>query len=74
MEKNESRMIDESKKRKLEKNEKIETFTYIGETWRSAKERGEEHEKDLEHCRARSLMLRHIVEHHKKRTSWKYRF
>ena len=44
--------------------ENIKVFTYIGETSRSAMERGEEHMKDLEFYREKSHMLKHIVEFH----------
>ena len=48
-----------------EKEEKLrkKLYTYIGETARSAKERGEEHVKDLEFHREKSHMLKHIVTH-----------
>ena len=39
-------------------------FIYIGETARSAFERGEEHQKDLEHYRPKSHLLKHALIHH----------
>ena len=58
--------LEGEKKRKLENNteNREKTYTYVGETSRSAFERGEEHDKDLELCRVRSHMLRHVVEQH----------
>ena len=44
--------------------DKIKLFAYIGETSRSAMERGAEHMKDLEFHREKSHMLKHIVEFH----------
>ena len=41
-----------------------EIFVYIGETSRSAMERGEEHIKDLEYRRSKSHMLKHVVMYH----------
>ena len=54
------------KKRKRGEREidNIKLFTYIGETSRSAMERGAEHMKDLEFHREKSHMLKHIVEFH----------
>ena len=37
---------------------------YIGETGRSAMERGREHQKDLEFFRTKSHMLKHVVDVH----------
>ena len=56
----------ENVKRKF-KGEKVEKYIYIGETSRSAKERGVEHFKDLEHVRSKSHMLKHVALHHKDR-------
>ena len=57
---------ENEKKRKRGESEidKIKLFTYIGETSRSAMERGAEHMKDLEFHREKSHMLKHIVEFH----------
>ena len=59
-----------SKKRKRDK-EKIEKkkrkdykVKYIGETWRTAYERGNEHKEDVKHVREKSHMLKHIIEEH----------
>ena len=54
------------RKRKVEKEErnKCPAFVYIGETSRSAYERGQEHSKDLEFKRHKSHMLKHCVNHH----------
>ena len=52
------------RKRNEKELENIKVFTYIGETSRSAMERGEEHMKDLEFYREKSHMLKHIVEFH----------
>ena len=54
------------KKRKVTdtKVEEILKFRYIGETSRSAYERGVEHFKDLEFTRPKSHMLKHAVIHH----------
>ena len=46
------------------KVEEILKFRYIGETSRSAYERGVEHFKDLEFTRPKSHMLKHAVIHH----------
>ena len=54
---------DESK-RKLETLIEAEDYIYIGETSRSANERGGEHCKDMEHYRVRSHMLKHAVSIH----------
>ena len=53
-----------SKKRPLEVNLEGPLFSYIGETSRSAYERGLEHLKDLEFRRVKSHYLRHAVEFH----------
>ena len=53
-----------SKKRCLEKIENGPLFMYIGETSRSAYERGQEHQKDFQFKRAKSHYLRHAVECH----------
>ena len=37
---------------------------YIGESWRSAYERGNEHQLDLQYLREGSHMLKHIIEDH----------
>ena len=53
------------KKRKYEVEKQIGLyFRYIGETSRSAYERGVEHKKDLEFRRTKSHLLRHCVEVH----------
>ena len=52
------------KKRAREKVEKGPFYCYIGETSRSAYERGLEHLKDLEFRRTKSHFLRHVVECH----------
>ena len=46
------------------RNEEVQKFKYIGETSRSAFERGVEHYKDLEFTRPNSHMLKHVVIHH----------
>ena len=55
-----------SRKRKVKetRNEEVQKFKYIGETSRSAFERGVEHYKDLEFTRPNSHMLKHAVIHH----------
>ena len=52
------------KKRALENTQKGPLYSYIGETSRSAFERGLEHLKDLEYRRTKSHYLRHAVECH----------
>ena len=53
------------KKRKFEKVTEVGLYyRYIGETSRSAYERGGEHQKDLEFRRPKSHLLRHCVEKH----------
>ena len=61
-----SGQIDTVRKRKVAelKQEEILKFRYIGETSRSAYERGVEHFKDLEFTRSTSHMLKHAVIHH----------
>ena len=62
--KNESKSVN-TKKRALEVPiNSGPLFMYIGETSRSAYERGHEHLKDLEFKRGKSHYLRHAVEHH----------
>ena len=51
-------------KRKIEETIEREDYEYIGETSRSANERGVEHCKDYEHFRLRSHMLKHAVSIH----------
>ena len=51
-------------RRKYESTIEAEDYIYIGETSRSANERGIEHCKDKEHFRARSHMLKHAVSIH----------
>ena len=53
-------------KRKIEGmgQDEILKFKYIGESSRSAYERGVEHYKDLEYTRPKSHMLKHAVIHH----------
>ena len=53
-----------AKKRALETIHKGPLYSYIGETSRSAYERGLEHLKDLEFRRTKSHYLRHAVECH----------
>ena len=57
---------EREKKRKLAEtsDKEIVKFKYIGETSRSAFERGVEHFKDLEYTRSKSHMLKHAVIHH----------
>ena len=59
-------LMDKMKKRKLQetKQDEILKFNYIGETSRSAYERGVEHFKDLEYKRPKSHMLKHCVIYH----------
>ena len=52
------------RKQDREETEKGPRFSYIGETARSAYERGTEHYKDLEFHRTKSHMLKHVVIHH----------
>ena len=61
--KNKSENKNKRKREEMDKGNE-ETFTYIGETSRSAMERGEEHLKDLEFRRSKSHMLKHIVMYH----------
>ena len=61
---NEKSMVKNSKKRSLDKKLNGPFFHYIGETSRSAYERGQEHLKDLEFKRPKSHYLRHAVEFH----------
>ena len=64
-EENKSEIGEKSdKKRKREGTEIENVYTYIGETSRSAWERGEEHWKDLQFRRPKSHMMRHLVEFH----------
>ena len=57
-------MVKKSKKRSLDRKLEGPFFHYIGETSRSAYERGQEHLKDLEFKRPKSHYLRHAVEFH----------
>ena len=54
----------EDDKRKRVDPEDDADDVYIGETGRSAMERGLEHSKDLEYYRSKSHMLKHIVDKH----------
>ena len=49
---------------KLDKKNSIQLFKYIGESNRSAYERGWEHLNDLTTLNPRSHMLKHVVLHH----------
>ena len=57
-------LSENSKKRPLSEYNDAPFFHYIGETSRSAYERGHEHLKDLEFRRTKSHYLRHAVEFH----------
>ena len=54
--------VDEEKQR--EKFKRIKISKYIGETSRSAYERGLEHLKDFEDMKAESHMIKHYLENH----------
>ena len=57
--------IETQRNKKRKRDSELENiFTYIGETSRSAWERGQEHWKDLEYRRPTSHMMRHLVEFH----------
>ena len=49
---------------KLDKKKKIKLFKYVGESGRSAYERGWEHVNDMTTLNPRSHMLKHILLHH----------
>ena len=57
---------EKASKRKLQETKKDEIlkFKYIGESSRSAFERGVEYFKDLKYARPKSHMLKHCVIHH----------
>ena len=66
-EENEIKRISEEEideKEKIEKKKKIILFKYIGETARSAYERGLEHLRDYEDLKADSHMLKHFLDKH----------
>ena len=48
---------------------KIKRFIYIGETNRSAYERGVEHQQDVIGCKTSSHMLRHLLHKHEEEES-----
>ena len=52
------------KKRLEEEKRKIKKYIYIGESNRSAYERGLEHHNDISACKTSSHMLRHLLEVH----------
>ena len=54
----------ENNKRKMQEQIEKEDYVYIGESSRSANERGLEHIKDLEYLRDKSHMLKHAVMKH----------
>ena len=53
-----------SKKEMDKEKAKIKRFIYIGETNRSAYERGVEHQQDVIGCKTSSHMLRHLLHKH----------
>ena len=55
---------EKDRKRMLEKVKEETDYIYIGESSRSAHERGTEHSKDYEYLRVRSHMLKHVVLKH----------
>lgn len=60
----EEKMIGESKKKVDEENRRARRFIYIGETNRSACERGVEHQNDIQSCKTSSHMLCHLIAVH----------
>ena len=54
----------EGNKRIEEEKRKIRRYVYIGETNRSAYERGLEHQSDIPSCKTSSHMLRHLIDVH----------
>ena len=50
--------------KKVEKNRKDYKVKYIGETWRTAYERGSEHQEDVKNLKENSHILKHIIEVH----------
>ena len=54
-----------------EEKRKLKRFIYIGETNRSAYERGVEHHADIAGCKTSSHMLRHLLaEHEEEEEKW----
>ena len=60
----EEKYHQEGKKRIDEEKRKEKRFLYIGETNRSAYERGLEHQRDIPVCKTSSHMLRHLLDQH----------
>ena len=58
--------LSKEKVRKLEEEVRKKTYKYIGESSRSAYERGLEHLKDVKNLDSGSHMLKHIIRHHLK--------
>ena len=56
--------LDLEEKEKVDKKKEIKLFKYIGESSRSAYERGWEHVNDMTTLNPRSHMLKHILLHH----------
>ena len=64
---NEKEGKKEEKRKEEERKKEIErrTFKYIGETSRSAYERGGEHLKDLKDLDPGSHILKHVIKYHR---------
>jgi hypothetical protein len=61
----------EGKEKLEDRKRKASRFLYIGETNRSAFERGKEHVNDIEGCKTSSHMLRHLLtEHEEEEENW----
>ena len=58
--------------KKVEERKRMEKrFIYVGETNRSAYERGKEHQADITACKTSSHMLRHLLgEHEGEEEDW----
>lgn len=54
----------DEKSLKLKRQNRDYRVKYLGDTWRTAYERGLEHKEDLEHLREGSHLLKHILEEH----------
>ena len=60
----EDRYGEEGKKKVDEEKRRTRRFIYIGESNRSAYERGLEHQNDMPACKTSSHMLRHLIDQH----------
>ena len=68
----EERYGDEGPEKIENEKKKASRYIYVGETNRSAFERGREHVNDIEGCKPSSHMLRHLLQvHEDEEESWK---